>query len=129
MLKNLVLVSAIFWTCLIAYLCLVTFSSLPEIGVTGADKYVHTIFHFVFTFLWGCYSWLTKRTIKIKRIVTIVFISIAFGLLIEFLQEVCTITRKADVFDVIANVSGALIALLVFLILKKLNSKKERKLK
>lgn len=129
MLKNLVLVSAIFWTCLIAYLCLARFSSLPEIGVEGADKYVHFTFHFVFTILWGCYSWLTKRTIKIKRILTIVCISIAFGLLIEFLQEVCTITRKADVFDVIANVSGALIALLVFLILNKLSEKTEHKLK
>lgn len=122
-LKNIVVVSAIVWTCLIAYSCLVTFSKLPEIEVPGADKYVHSIFHFVFTILWGCTSWLRETKINIKKIVTIVLISIAFGLLIELLQEMCTTTRKADAFDVLANVAGALIALLAFIIVKKTSAK------
>lgn len=43
----------------------------------------------------------------------VLLFSITFGILIEFLQAVLTKTRMADVFDVLANTFGAIVAVLV----------------
>ena len=113
---------AIGWTVLIAVLCLVKFGSLPSLGVSGADKYVHITFHFGFVLLWGFYFWQRQIEILIPKIIRLVVISIFYGLLIEFLQETCTTTRHADIFDVLANITGATTALLVFVFIKKSKS-------
>ena len=123
MLKKTIFGLALSWTILVAFLCLVSFSKLPSFGISGTDKYVHVTFHFVFTLLWGYYSWLNQNKIELKKIVTIVFISLCFGILIEFLQEEFTITRHADVFDVLSNLLGAIIAFLVFVFIKKNKSR------
>ena len=113
---------AVVWTVLIAVLCLVKFGSLPSLGVSGADKYVHITFHFGFVLLWGFYFWQKQNEILISKIIRLVIISIFYGILIEFLQETCTTTRHADLFDVLANLTGATIALLVFVFIKKSKS-------
>ncbi|MGL2962946.1 VanZ family protein [Flavobacterium sp. RSB2_4_14] len=123
MLKKTIFGLALSWTILVAFLCLVSFSKLPSFGISGTDKYVHVTFHFVFTLLWGYYSWLNQNKIELKKIVTIVFISFCFGILIEFLQEEFTLTRHADVFDVLANLLGAIIAFLVFVFIKQNKSR------
>ena len=110
---------AIGWTVLIAVLCLVKFTNLPSIGVSGADKYVHFTLHFVFTLLWGFYFSLKLNEITISKIVRVVLLSICYGILIEILQETCTTTRHADIFDVLANLSGATVAFLVFVLIKR----------
>lgn len=117
--KKIVFGLALGWTAVIAFLCLISFNELPSIGVSGADKYVHAAFHFVFTTLWGTYSWAKTSELRIPSIIRIVFISFGYGILIEFLQETFTKTRHADILDVLANFSGAALALLVFLFLKK----------
>lgn len=118
-LKKAILGLAIGWTVLIAVLCLVKFNDLPSIGVSGADKYVHFTLHFVFTMLWGLYSWKKQNEMKLNKIAFIIVISICYGILIEILQETSTATRHADLFDVLANGSGATIAFLVFVLIKK----------
>ena len=118
-LKKAILVLAVGWTVLIAVLCLVKFTDLPSLGVSGADKYVHITLHFVFTMLWGLYSWKRQNEIGLNKIAIIIVISICYGILIEILQETCTTTRHADIFDVLANGTGATIALVVFILIKK----------
>ncbi len=113
---------AIGWTVIIAFLCLVSFRDLPSLKVKGADKYVHIILHFVFIMLWGFYVSVKQNEIKISRIAILVAISVLYGLLIEILQETCTATRHADVLDVMANSTGALTALIVFVLIKKRRS-------
>jgi len=110
---------ALCWTVLIAVLCLVKFGKLPAIAVRGADKYVHFTFHFVFTLLWGNYVWLKNKSTELKLIVKVLLVSLSYGILIEFLQETLTTTRHADIYDVLANASGATTALAFFLLLKK----------
>ena len=114
---------AIAWTVLVAFLCLVKLNDLPSLGVSGIDKYVHFTFHFIFTLLWGHYSWLKLGKTELKSILKIVLISLLYGILIEFLQETCTTTRHADIFDVLANLTGATFAFLVFAIYKKIKEK------
>ncbi|MDI1316186.1 VanZ family protein [Flavobacterium sp.] len=123
-LKNILLVLAIGWTVAVTFLCLISFNTLPSIGVSGADKYVHATFHFVFTMLWGTYFWKQQNELQLPKIAAVVFISISFGILIEILQETLTTTRQADLLDVAANIIGALIALLVFIYIDKLKKAK-----
>ena len=118
-LKKTIFSLAIGWTVLIAVLCLVKFTDLPTFGVSGADKYVHFTFHFVFTMLWGFYYWLKLNEREITKIVHVVIISLCYGILIEILQETCTTTRHADIFDVMANLTGATSALVLFVLIKR----------
>jgi len=110
---------AIGWTILIAVLCLVKFTDLPSLGVSGADKYVHFTFHFVFTILWGFYFWAKLNDITISKIGRVVILSFCYGILIEILQETFTKTRHADIFDVLANGTGAIVALVLFVLIKR----------
>jgi VanZ family protein len=119
-LKKTILSLAIGWTFLIAVLCLVKFGDLPKIKVSGFDKYGHFIFHFIFTMLWGYYVWLKQYLLTFRKLFVIVMISLCYGILIEFLQETCTQTRQADALDVLANFTGAMTALLVFVLQKKI---------
>lgn len=119
MLKKTILSLAIGWTFLIAVLCLVKFGDLPKIKVSGFDKYGHFFFHFVFTLLWGYYISM-KQQLSFKNLLSIVTVSLFYGILIEFLQETCTQTRHADILDVLANFTGAVTAMLVFVFLIKI---------
>lgn len=118
-LKKTVLVLALSWTILIGILCLVTFSKLPSISISDADKYVHFTFHFIFIMLWGFYTSINHNEIRISKIIRFVIISICYGIVIEILQETFTTTRHAELLDVLANSSGAVVALLVFVLIKR----------
>ena len=120
-LKNATLVMAIGWTIIIAFLCLIKVNDLPSLGfsISNFDKYVHFTFHFVFTMLWGFYSWQKNNKIDIKNISNIIIISFCYGILIEIMQELFTTTRHADVKDVIANCSGAILAFGLLAVIKK----------
>lgn len=102
---------SVLWTATIAVLCLVSFSKMPSIGISGADKYVHATLHFFFVVLWFL-ALHQKQKLK-KTLLEVLSYSLAFGILIEFLQEVLTTTRAADFFDVVANATGAIVAVLV----------------
>lgn len=110
---------AICWTIVIAVLCLISFRKLPSLGVSSADKYVHVTFHFFFVMFWGLYSKIKRREIVISQILKLVVISISYGVLIEILQETFTTTRHADIMDVLANFVGAVLALVIFIVIKK----------
>lgn len=125
-LKNAIFSLAISWTILIAVLCLVKFTDLPSFGVSGADKYVHFTFHFVFTILWGFYFWAKLNEITIPKIGSVVILSFCYGILIEILQETSTKTRHADIFDVLANGTGAIVALGLFVLIKRQNTQTTR---
>ena len=123
--KKIILGIAIFWTFLIAVLCLVQFNDLPSFGVSGMDKYVHFTFHFGFTFLWSIYFCSLLKNITFKTVITVFSVSVSYGILIEFLQGAYTTTRKADIMDVLANASGALIAIIALLLYKYFRQKKQ----
>ena len=62
-------------------------NDLPSLGVKGMDKYVHFIFHFVFTVLWAIVVKSQYATISNKKILNIILISLVMGITIEILQE------------------------------------------
>ncbi|WP_298222133.1 VanZ family protein [Flavobacterium sp.] len=121
--KDLFLFLAIIWTFFIAYLCLARFKSLPKIGLSGADKYVHVILYFVFTSLWSFYL-KAKASFSNASLVKVVFAAIVYGSAIEIAQGLFTTTRKADIMDVLANTSGSILAVMAILIGTRFAAKK-----
>ena len=122
--KTFWLVSAIGWTIFVAFLCLVNNNDLPSIGmkISGIDKVIHFLFHFIFTLLWSIYYFSKDKMLTPKRVIIIVIASLIFGVMIEWMQASFTLTRQADILDVISNTGGAISAgLLVYHLLKKQN--------
>jgi len=112
--------AAFVWTVGIAVACLVSTSSIPSVSVPGTDKTVHAVFYFVFTVLW--FRYFKKRFVNwrfgLKATLVLLF-TLFYGTLIEVLQEIFTATRKADVLDVLANVTGSAAGVLVLWLIKR----------
>ena len=106
---------ALAWTLLIAVLCLVSFKKLPSVAaLPSADKYVHSIFHFVFTLLWYLHF---RRIHNAKFLLVKMFLgSLFYGSLIELMQHWFTATRKADLNDIAANSFGATLAVILIVL-------------
>ena len=120
MLKRIFLVLAIAWTGVILFLCLIKSSDLPQVSIQNLDKVVHAFFHFMFTSLWFLFFRTKINSLTITKPLVISFVfSVFFGILIEILQSLCTTTRTADVFDVLANVTGASLAVIFIVWLNK----------
>lgn len=115
--KNLLLLLASSWTVIIAVLCLIKTDRLPTlgIGISGLDKIVHVIMHFVFTMLWSGYLKTNSNFGKIQAI-QVGFASLLYGIAIEVAQAVFTTSRKADFTDVCANSVGAILAIGLLLV-------------
>ncbi len=110
--KNSYLFFALFWTILITYLSLVTIGKIgSSIKIPHKDKMVHFVFYFLFFTLW--YKALYKNW-NAKKALILLFISILYGVIMEFLQAVISYNRTADVIDAIANSLGAITGFLVF---------------
>ncbi len=95
------------------YLCLVNSKSLPKVGVKGADKYVHFIFHFVYVLFWVFYAIIENTKSRIVIIRNVFFSSFLFGILIEILQATFSTSRHADLNDVLLNTLGGFVAAMI----------------
>ncbi|KJD32623.1 hypothetical protein PK35_09550 [Tamlana nanhaiensis] len=96
---------------------------MPEVDISFADK----IFHFVtYALLMGLWYFSLVYTLKFspkKGMLYAFIIAFVFGMIIEVLQDTLTTTRSLDVFDVVANTFGALLATLVLSFYNKLRVK------
>jgi VanZ family protein len=114
------LFAALFWTCLIVFLCLIKSSDLPTVAIPNLDKVIHAFLHFVFTSLWFFFLKKQLKSLSMTSLLAFSFIaSVFFGIAIEFMQQYFTTTRSADVFDVLANMTGALTAAVLIYTLNK----------
>jgi VanZ family protein len=120
--KQLLLIWAIICSGIIAYFCLIDSGKLPIVNFPSIDKIVHFCFHFGFTISWIVFF---KKELKGKEaddykayLISFIF-SVFFGITIEILQGVLTITRASDVTDVLANALGATIAVFTAIAFKK----------
>lgn len=118
--KQLFLWAAILWAGIIAFFCLVQLNSVPLGSVSNIDKYVHAFFHFVLTSF--CYLFLKNKMNSLNNHKPLAFsflFSFFFGIGIEISQELFTATRHADVYDVSANASGAVLAVAIAVLFNK----------
>jgi len=120
---NSAFVKALVWAILIfigSSLSGETLSEVKLINIPGFDKFIHfTWYFFLFLFLAaGIYKQL--NTIKFKQLVFILIICTIYGGFLELMQGTVFTKRSEDLFDFIANCSGALVATLLFSTLYKI---------
>ena len=77
--------------------------------VENNDKIVHFSFYFILTLL---FLRSLKKEIKNKYAIVMV-LSFVYGIIIELLQDNFTSSRKGDFYDVIANLTGIVCAIML----------------
>lgn len=119
MLKNFFFWIALFWSSLVSYLCLTPSSDIPTISIPHLDKIVHSFFHFVFTILWYLFfEKQVKKSNQQKLLFVSVLLSLLFGIVIEILQTKITLTRSGDIYDIMANFVGSILAFVFITVVK-----------
>jgi len=94
--------------------------NIPQINILYIDKVIHAVFHFVFTTLWFLYFKKKLARSNNLRLLSFALLgSFVFGIIIELLQQYFTRTRIADIFDVLANLFGAFLAVITILLLNE----------
>lgn len=110
--KKIYVFAAICYTIGISVLSLISLSNIANFDtIENNDKYVHFLFYFLFTFLWGVAFGLSKP----KKSILIFLCAIAYGIIMEIAQGAFTISRQPDVLDVVANSAGAFMGWLVLI--------------
>lgn len=104
------IIPALLWSGIIFFLCFLPGSAFPKedwLDRIYFDKWVHAFLYFVLFFL--IYYFPKKKSISIYIIATA--LCVAQGVLIEFIQSSTLVkNRSFDVYDIVANVVGVLLA-------------------
>ena len=109
---------------MVGFFCLTPSNDIPTVNIPNLDKLVHAFFHFVFTILWFLFfKKQVKKKNQLKLLVVAVCFSLLFGIGIEVLQNKLTTTRSGDFFDVLANLTGAILAFFLVLFAKRIRKK------
>ena len=101
-------------------ICLVKVSNSVKLSVSNADKFIHFGIYFWFNLLW---FFVFYRNNYKNNITKSIFKSSVFafltGVFIEILQESFTVSRSADLNDILANTFGILFSILFVFKIKK----------
>ena len=103
---------AIFYTILVFVVSLVSFKDVPQPSISMFDKMVHLGIYVVFTIVWFFNLYLDRQWRYDKAVWFAAIFAILVGVLIEYLQGAVTVTRSADVNDMLANVLGTVFAVI-----------------
>ena len=118
---------ALVWNSLVIVLSVLPAGSFPETGlirIAHLDKIVHFSMYAVLTFLI-----LRKNPVVFPGTRKIIlwswtFVHVFFtGFFLELFQNYFIIGRVFDIFDVLANTAGSLVALLIFEMFHRVNKK------
>ena len=100
---------------MISLLLLVPGKNLTEVGldIPHLDKLIHFVMFSGLSFLFLSY-WNKRKKIVNRKIKMTVIISFSiFGVLIEVVQEVFISGRYFDVWDIVANVIGVIVGVIL----------------
>ena len=105
-------IPAVLWTIFIASSCLLpaaAFRSFSFDTLIELDKLVHFTLYAVFILFWA----LAIRDITLKQKLLLLFVGIAYGILIEVLQSSMSLGRSYDIGDIVANTTGCILGVLL----------------
>lgn len=106
---------AVLYSCIISVLFFIPNPDLPEIHFSAADKIVHCLIYFILINIWLLYFFKKKDfRFNSKWILVLWFSILLYGIIIEILQDLLTVSRSADIFDVAANFIGSLLGIIFF---------------
>jgi|SRR5690625_4397197 len=115
-----ILIGALLFTIVATAAFLTPATSIPSIRIKSPiaiDKIVHVGVHFILVLSWLIYYARHKLSVKNASILYIALACVGYGIVIEVLQGM-TKTRGSELGDVIANMIGTGLGVLVFLLLK-----------
>lgn len=113
----------ILWIFVIIFLSVSSTDELSEswfsLDFPHADKLVHFVMYMVLTYL--LLRSLAKENLLASRkwLAVIILIPIILGILMEFIQGQYLVERNFELLDIIANISGTLIACIFYKIFNK----------
>lgn len=113
------------WTFIILALLVLPGAIIPGNGLFGIknfDKVAHVILFGGFVLFWAIFSWNRKKNEKswLLSLFIITLISIAIGVIMEFVQRKYIPNRSFDIGDIWADVAGSVaVAILLLLSGKK----------
>jgi VanZ family protein len=113
---------SITWTLVILFLCLIPINNKENSNLfwEHTDKLVHCFMYVVLVSLLLLSA--NSRTLKSKGVAIVVCFSIIFGMIIEVIQELMNLGRHFDFFDLLANLTGIIFALIGYFGWKKRRS-------
>lgn len=117
-LKKVTPILTLLYTLVLMVLSLINLKKLPSQLPSFNDKLVHSLAYFLLAIAWFCFFYLNKTYKKPKAILYSASIAFVFGALIEVLQGTLTKVRAFDVYDLIANTLGIVIAVLLIMVIK-----------
>ncbi|MCH4554013.1 VanZ family protein [Aestuariibaculum lutulentum] len=97
---------------------------MPDVGISNADKVFHSLTYLILALLWYSTFLFKFKMPSVKALIYSALFSTIFGIIIEVLQGMVTVTRKPDFEDVIANSVGVLLAVVVVLVYNRTQIKK-----
>lgn len=108
------------WTFVTLILLCLPGNAIPGIGLFGIkhlDKVAHIILFGGFVLFWGVFYWFRKTNEKswFGSLFLISLISIAIGIIMEYVQRNFIPNRSFDVGDIWADVAGSLFVALLLL--------------
>ncbi|HET8837371.1 MAG TPA: VanZ family protein [Flavobacteriaceae bacterium] len=121
---------AIAYSLALFILSLMNIDSLPKLEISNVDKIFHATAYCGLVIVWYVHYFMTsKNQFKWPPLLIICLCAVVFGIIIEILQGKATTYRTEDVFDMLANFSGTVIAVFLILILKNVLEKWKMKFK
>jgi VanZ family protein len=93
-----------------------TFQNVPLIQIPNIDKIIH--FGMYFSLMSVIFLENRKSINGTRQIFLIAVIPFAYGILMEVFQSIFTLSRTASFFDIIANSTGILTSVFMWLFIK-----------
>lgn len=93
-----------------------TFDKLPRFKIPYLDKIVHFLMYSGFMSVIILEN--RKRIAGTRELFITAIIPLIYGILMEILQALLTVSRSGSIYDVFANSTGILCAILLWIILK-----------
>src|SRR5690625_3724100 len=118
--RRVFLVLALSYTLVLLVLSLVKIreKSMP-VDFDNADKVFHFFAYFGLTLIWHAYYLSKTKLPEIKINFWIALACVGFGIVIEVLQGSVTNYRSFEGYDILANSSGVILALIALFLLRK----------
>lgn len=101
-------------------LSLMSLKSLPRLEITNVDKIFHTCAYFGLVVIWYLQYFANAAGTewRARSLLFIGFFATVFGILIEVLQGTLTSYRNWDMYDMLANLTGVVLALILLFLLR-----------
>ncbi|HET8885713.1 MAG TPA: VanZ family protein [Salinimicrobium sp.] len=118
--RKLLFLLALLYTLLLIGASLFSLKDIPVEKISTSDKVLHGVAYFVLVVVWSFVISKSKNRSFRKMLFLIGSVAFIFGIVIEILQGSLTTYREPDIWDVLANTIGIVLAMGVVTVKKKI---------